>query len=175
MSLNIDEGNLDIELDGGFSIQDRGLITYQNSDLLVISSNFKLIDDATYGFDIGSYDNSKTVVIDPIIYSTYLGSPLTEYYSGIVEDSAGDVLILGSTWSADFPVTPGAYDEVLSGTSDIVVTKIESDGSDIIWATYLGGTGSTETGVKILIDEDDDVFVIARTYSSDFSDNPWSF
>lgn len=166
--LNIENKNLKIRLTAEKSLQDRDLITYDATDLSTIPSNFKLIGKDTYGFELGPYDNSKTIVIDPMIFSTYLGGANGEGFSGLEEDSVGDVVILGSTWSSDFPVTTGAYEEDLLGTSDIFVAKMQSDGTDLLWATFLGGTGPTESGMKLMVDDNDDIFIVGRTYSSDF-------
>jgi hypothetical protein len=167
-SMDIENGDLQIGLDREKYFQDRDLITYQKDDLSIVESNFILLSKNTYGFELGSFDHTKTVVIDPMIFSTYLGGSASELYSAIAEDSNGDVLVLGSTWSSDFPVTTGAYEELLQGTTDIVVSKLQSDGSTLLWATFLGGTGSTEQGTKIMVDDNDDIFIIGRTYSSDF-------
>src|SRR5262249_14543859 len=58
----------------------------------------------TFGFQIGAYDRSKPLVIDPaILYSTYLGGSGDDEGKTITVDSSGNVYLIGFTDSLDFP------------------------------------------------------------------------
>jgi hypothetical protein len=52
-----------------------------------------------------------------LIYSTYLGgsSVSGDYGEGIAVDAAGNAYVTGGTGSADFPITPGAFQTVSCG------------------------------------------------------------
>ena len=58
------------------------------------------------GFDVGAYDFSQPLVIDPVMlrYSTYLGGDSKA--TGVAVDAAGNAYVAGTTSSASFPVTP---------------------------------------------------------------------
>ena len=67
----------------------------------------------------------------------------------------------------NFPLTPDANDSVLSGSSDIFLTKLTSNGTNLIYSTFIGG-GSTEASVSIVIDYNGDIWVTGYTTSSNF-------
>ncbi len=92
-------------------------------------------------FQLGNYDKSKPLVIDPLIYSTFLGGSRFEQAKDIEILPSGEVFLAGATMSRDFPTTAGAYSRKLrdSSATDIFVTKLDSSGRNIIFSTYVGG------------------------------------
>jgi hypothetical protein len=133
------------------------------------------------GFQVAAYNSGKKVIIDPVLsYSTYLGGSDVEYASDIVVDASGDAYITGQTASIDFPTTVGVLDTtcgtdsncnkslpgVFSG-SDVFITKLNPTGSDLVYTTYLGGSGG-ETGNGLAIDVAGSAYVIGSTNSTDF-------
>ncbi|MGV3505047.1 MAG: gliding motility-associated C-terminal domain-containing protein [Adhaeribacter sp.] len=89
-----------------------------------------------------------------LLYATYLGGADTEVPSSLVVNSSNELLVLGATGSANFPTTPGAHDRFFSsGTnqtpldgisfrqgSDLFVARLRGDGTQLLAATFLGGT-----------------------------------
>lgn len=123
-----------------------------------------------YGFSVGNYDPALPLIIDPVlIYSTYLGGTDRENGLAIATDSAGNAYVTGWTESTDFPTTIGAFQDSDPDTihNDAFVTKISSDGSSLIFSTYLGGE-SFDYGHGIAIDVDDNVWLTGQTYSDSF-------
>jgi hypothetical protein len=96
-------------------------------------------------FELGDYDHSKSLVIDPaMVYGTFLDGNNSERYTGFLVDAAGYAYIVGSTGSSNFPTTPGAYQTTYSNPNDnfeIFVTKLNQNGSGLVWSTFIGGTG----------------------------------
>src|SRR5207302_6352552 len=77
--------------------------------------------------------------------SSYLGGSGDEGTSvGVAVDSAGSAYVTGSTFSADFPTTVGAFDTALGGTRDAYVTKLAPNGKSLAYSTYLGGSATDE-------------------------------
>ncbi|MEM9858978.1 MAG: PKD domain-containing protein [Bacteroidota bacterium] len=86
-----------------------------------------------------------------LLYATYLGGTGNEIPQSLVVDNNGDLLILGTTSSFDFPVTNGSIFkggsniqplggvDFSSGT-DLFVSKLSADGSQLVASTFLGGT-----------------------------------
>jgi len=74
-----------------------------------------------------------------LIYSTYLGGTDFDQSRGIAVDSSGDAYVTGFTNSSDFPTTAGAPQTNLHGGYDAFVSKLNSDGTALIYSTYLGG------------------------------------
>jgi hypothetical protein len=73
-----------------------------------------------------------------LLYSTYLGGSLTDSAFGIASDGAGNVTVVGTTSSGDFP-TQAAAQVMLSGLFDAFVTRLSPAGA-LIFSTFLGGT-----------------------------------
>ena len=75
------------------------------------------------------------------VYATYVGGSSDDHPHSLVVDRNNSLIILGSSGSSNYPTTTGAYDTSLSGTADIVVTKLNAAGSALIGSTFLGGSG----------------------------------
>jgi hypothetical protein len=106
-----------------------------------------------------------------LVYSTFLGGIGTDSGSGIAVDRDGHAYVTGGTQSPDFPTTPGAFQPAFGGGSDAFVTKLNRDGSDVVYSTYLGGSGmdNDEMGSGgIAVDRIGQAFVAGTTGSLDF-------
>ena len=127
---------------------------------------------ATVGFKLTSYDRKRTVNIDPqLLYSTYLGGNNSDFGFGIAVDSAGDAYVTGQTTSTNFPVTAGAFQSTLAGSSgNAFVAKLNpaaSGAASLLYSTYLGGN-NYDVGSGIAVDSAGDAYVTGYTGSSNF-------
>jgi uncharacterized protein (TIGR03437 family) len=119
-----------------------------------------------------------------MVYVTYLGAGdaqpgigtvATDSVSAISADAAGNAYITGSTADPNFPATPGAFQTMLAnpatppfeGPPDAFVAKLNSSGSAMVWATFLGGSGADQANT-IAVDPGGDVWVSGTTQSTDF-------
>jgi hypothetical protein len=129
-----------------------------------------------YGFELGPYDRSRPLVIDPgLVYSTFLGAATGwEIGDDIAVDGAGNAYVAGTTASSDFPTTPGAFDSTPGSNWDVFVTKLSPDGSTLVYSSYLGGIGP-ERGQGIAVDPGGRAFVIGWTGSPDFPTTSGAF
>ncbi len=75
-----------------------------------------------------------------IVFSTFLGGSSADWAGGVAADGLGGIIIAGSTTSADFPVSPGAYQHKYGGT-DILAAPA----GDAIIARFGGSTVSAPT------------------------------
>jgi hypothetical protein len=132
-----------------------------------VQCSFVLRAPRSYGFSCHGVESSREVVIDPLLYSTYLGGGSEDEGYSIATDSAGNAYVAGSTWSADFPVTPGAFDTTYNGNRDAFVAKLDSVGSSLVYSTYLSG-GGYEYEPSIAIDSAGNAYVAGYTSSADF-------
>jgi hypothetical protein len=90
-------------------------------------------------------------------------------------DTAGNAYVAGYTYSADFPVTPGAYDTGFNGGDiDAFVAKLNSDGSDLVYATYLGG-GADDFGGGITVDALGNAYMTGYSESFNFPTTPGAY
>ncbi len=100
-----------------------------------------------------------------LVYSTYLGGIGEDYGTGIAVDSAGNAYITGSTTSTSFPTTAGAF---LTGTyGGAFLTKLNANGTALIYSTYLGGNGF-DHGTGIAVDSAGDAWITGYTTSTNF-------
>ncbi|MBT3434972.1 MAG: HYR domain-containing protein [Nitrospinaceae bacterium] len=108
-----------------------------------------------------------------LIYSTYLGGSGIDNANSIAVDSTGNAYLTGSTRSVDFPVTSGAFSEVNAGEYDVFVSKLNSDGSNLIYSTLVGG-GGADAGTAIALDLSGNAYVAGSTWGRDYSGDPVS-
>jgi hypothetical protein len=108
------------------------------------------------------------------VYSTYLGGVLTDYAGGIAVDAQGSAYVVGCTRSPAFPTTPGAYQQARSDPGDAFVAKLSPDGSSLIYATTIGGTGP-EFAHAVTVDTTGAAYVAGSTASPDFPVTPGAF
>jgi uncharacterized protein (TIGR03437 family) len=103
-------------------------------------------------------------------YSTYLGGEISDAAKGIAVDFAGNAYIAGVTSSPGFPSTDGVIKAGLSGTSDAFVTKLNAAGNNLVYSTYLGGSGP-DGATAIGLDLVGNAYVTGTTSSPDFPAN----
>jgi hypothetical protein len=93
----------------------------------------------------------------------------------IAVDSVGSAFVAGQTNSPDFPTTAGAFQRQFLGgegcveyrCTDVVVSKLDPAGSQLIYSTYLGGTGG-DHAAGIAVDPSGKAIVTGYTSSTDF-------
>lgn len=126
--------------------------------------SFKLPED---------YDRSTKLVIDPeLIFSTYSGSLPDNWGHTATYDDAGNLYAGGTVFGTNFPVTIGAYQVQLAGNVDVAIMKFSPDGSELLYATYLGGS-ETDLPTSLIVNKKGELLVLGITSSSNFptSDN----
>ena len=105
-----------------------------------------------------------------LLYLTYIGGSGDDAGFGIAVDSGGNVLVSGSTGSADFPTVRALQDEY-GNVGDLIgfdafILKLNNDGSALVYSTYLGGSG-LELGGAVAVDASDHAYIAASTSSPD--------
>ncbi len=139
------------------------------------STNFPVTRGAYQGALPGS-SNAFVAKLNPagtaLLYASYLGGSGNDVGNGIAVDSSGDMFITGSTSSANFPVSTGAYRGAYSGgSSEAFVTAFNSAGSGLLYSTYLGGS-TLDLAYAIVLDAKGDAYVAGATQSVDFPNAP---
>ncbi len=127
-----------------------------------------------------------------LIYSTYYGGAGPDYVHTMKVNAQGELIIAGSTRSANLPVTANAYDNTLGGAVDMFVAHFNSTGTALLGATYLGGNDvepltftfgfnappagldmflsnqNTTSPVEINMDNAGNIWLVGNTASTDF-------
>lgn len=143
-----------------------------------VEGAFTLQRNNTVGFRVGEYNSAFPLVIDPVlVYSTYLGGSLEDAAQAMTIDSSGDAYVAGLSYSSDFPVTKGAFqtgDDKSNTALTAFVAKLNSTGTGLIYATYLGGSTSDEANA-IAVDSGGNAYIAGQTESVDFPTTSGSF
>jgi hypothetical protein len=115
-----------------------------------------------------------------LVWSTYLGGEPGVSSSGsdrvyaVDLDAAGAVYVAGSTESETFPTTPGAFQPGVPGGSEGFAAKLLPNGTDLVWATYIGATGFPgSTSIRdIKVDQAGNALVFGQANEPDFPVTP---
>lgn len=162
------EGGLVLQIEGK-SVRWPKPLVYQNiaGAKRQIDGGYVLRSDREVGFQLGSYDVAVPLIIDPVlVYSTYLGGSGLDAVEAMVVNSAGNVYLTGETDSLNFP-TRTPYRSASAGSNDVFVTKLNSNGTALVYSTYLGGSGD-DFGMGIAVDASGNAYVTGQTDSNDF-------
>lgn len=125
---------------------------------------------------IGGVTNAFVAKLGPggsnLIYSSFLGgdgSYLNDWANAIAINAAGNAFVAGSTSSTNFPTRNAFQATLRSPVSNVFVTKVGPDGSNLIYSTYLGGSGTTgDFGYGIAVDAAGNAYVTGYTSSTNF-------
>lgn len=161
-----DEGNLLID-NGVMKFEKPYAYQYINGKKIFVDISYKTFGNE-YGFEIKSYDRSKELIIDPLLGATYLGGGLIDSANDVVIDNdTGNIYVVGSTFSSNFPVTPGVYDISYNSNQDVFILCINRSLTSIKFATFFGGSG-IDTGRSIEIDNLQNIIITGDTTSNNF-------
>jgi hypothetical protein len=140
------------------------------------SSDFPTTPGA-YDESIGGIDAFLTKVSSDgttLLWSTFLGGTHGDRGRSLALDSEGNPVVTGRTAATDFPTTPGVYDDSFNGFNDVFLAKLASDGSALLWSTFLGGS-SRESGWDVILDPAGNPVVTGYTESAGFPTTSWTY
>lgn len=135
-----------------------------------------VIRDNIVRFKVSDYDPKTTVIIDPtLIFSTFTGSTQDNWGYTATPAPDGSFYAGGIAFGVGFPVSPGAFQTIFgggvnednTGPYDIAIIKYSANGSNRLFATYLGGT-SNEQPHSMICDQQGNLIVAGRSTSSNF-------
>ena len=174
--LEVNQQNLVLHTNVG-SIQLHKPVVYQQIEgkRREIASHYVLKGKNQVGFSMAAYDHNSPLIVDPVLsYSTYLGGSNYHGGRGIAVDRAGNAYITGNSQSTDFPTTQNSFQAAYGGSGvDAFVTKINADGSALVYSTYLGGN-KNDFGNGIAVDRAGKAYITGNTASTDFpTENPF--
>ncbi|RFC54345.1 DUF7948 domain-containing protein [Brumimicrobium aurantiacum] len=138
-----------------------------------VKSVFKRSEDVvTFDFPEG-YDTTSTLIIDPsLTFSTFTGSNADNWGFTAAPDGNANLYAGGIVFGTGYPLSTGAYDETFNGgyglfKIDIGITKFSSDGTSLLYSTYIGGDGN-ETPNSIVTNAQGELYILGSTTSSNF-------
>ncbi|HYV95124.1 MAG TPA: SBBP repeat-containing protein [Chitinophagales bacterium] len=175
MSLEEQQHTLSMAMPNGL-IKETGLKGYWLEDGSVSGVSFHL-KNGLLSFN-AAVNKNKTLVIDPsIVWGSYFGGKRSDNWdteSEITLDSANNVFISGSTYSSKFIATTGSVMPVYAGQRDMFLAKFSSDGTQVLWATYFGGSGM-DVAYGVCCDSRSNVLITGFTESPDVMTTPGVF
>jgi uncharacterized protein (TIGR03437 family) len=129
---------------------------------------------------VGTFTPSTPFVVklDPsgqnILYSTYFGGSSGDVINGIVADAQGNAVVVGTTYSTDFPLTVPASSPPTPSKSDGFLAKLSADGTHLLYSTALGASRDV-TIQAVTLDSSGAVYVTGESNSADFPATPNAF
>ena len=125
----------------------------------------------SYGFEVGGYDRTKDLVLDPatLVYCGYVGGDGLDYGNAIAVDASGNAYIAGYASSWDLPTAVGPALAKSGGDFDAFVAKVKADGSGLVYCGYIGGSGDFDAAYGIAVDGSGNAYVTGSTDSTEAS------
>jgi uncharacterized repeat protein (TIGR01451 family) len=181
---------------GQFQVHQLAPIAYQmiHGQRKAVAAHYALLDKSRISFQVGDYDRHYALVIDPILrFSTLIGGAsaidfdgnaalATTTVSGMTLDKQGNTYIAGTTTATDYPTTVGAFDRNAGAdcergasacaSSSGLVTKLNSDGSSLVYSTFIN-TASNGRGIDaIAVDGSGNTYFTSTIGCSDCDEVP---
>ena len=149
-------------------IIDSGLVAFHEGSMGdAVGCGFRQLGRSGYGFEVLGRDPARALVIDPVVYCSYLGDADVDEVTSICLDASGRLYACGFTGSPGFPTSAGAFQRTLSGPDDGFVARFSADRTALEVSTLIGGDGE-EVTVGLFVDGAGDIYLCGATTSSDF-------
>jgi uncharacterized repeat protein (TIGR01451 family) len=176
--LEVSDGDLILtgKDEGGLRLQAPRVYQRDGEREKPVAGRFVLRAANRVGFEVGPYDRSRELIIDPVLdFSSYFGGSGTETSPSVAVNGNGNIYIVGTTQGSPantFPPAPqtliGPLSLTTSSPSHIFVAEISpSQPPSVVYETFIGGTGS-DSSVGIAVDGSGDAFIVGNTTSTDF-------
>jgi gliding motility-associated-like protein len=141
--------------------------TYQNLFSKATEVDCKyVIEDDVVRFKVKNYDPKETLVIDPsLIFCSFTGSRADNWGYTATPGPGGSLFAGGIAWGVGYPVTPGSVFN--GGGYDIAIFQFSANGSQRLYATYIGGNNK-EQPHSLIAKSDGSLIIAGRSNSSNF-------
>ncbi|MFN2457427.1 MAG: PKD domain-containing protein [Chitinophagaceae bacterium] len=137
-------------------------------------SNEYLVEDDEVRFKVKQHDPKSTLIIDPtLIFASFSGSTADNWGFTATYGPDGSMYGGGIVYGSGFPVSPGAFQQTFGGGPgtqpfDIGIIKLTPDGSNRVYATYIGGRRGNEQPHSLVVDGQGNLILAGRTNSDDY-------
>ena len=145
-------------------------LAYQmiNGKQISVACNY-LLNDTKISFQFPSgYNQNYPLIIDPVLVAaTYAGGTAMTFGHSATYDNSANIYTGGECFGAGYPATLGAFDVSFAGSTDIAISKLNPNGSNLIWATYLGGTGG-EIPNSLFVNNSGEIYIMGASNSINY-------
>lgn len=137
----------------------------------LVDARFVKTPNGTVKLEVGTYDPRLPLVIDPLIFGSYVGSnglPLVnadEIVTAITAETNGNLYMTGVTSSVTFPINAGPYDKFNVQGIDAFLCQMDGNAYTIRYSAVLGGSG-TDFGLGVGFEETSRALWIGGTTNS---------
>ncbi|NOQ70880.1 MAG: PKD domain-containing protein [Crocinitomix sp.] len=143
-------------------------------------------EDGSFQTDFGGSQDIAISKLNPtgsiLLYATYLGGLGQDLPHSMVCSDDNELYVFGSTRSIDYPVADDAFDDIGPAggtTTDIIVTHLTEDGTDIVGSTFVGGASNDGINTltsnygdgfrgEIVVDDEGNCYIASCSASADF-------
>lgn len=137
----------------------------------VIDCRYQL-EGNVVSFELGRYSPQHKLVIDPVLmFASFSGSGDLNFGNSATPAEDGNVYGAGVNFGANYPTTVGTFQPNFAGDSifnvDITISKFSNDGSQLLYATYLGGK-DIDIVHSLIVDNNNNLVVMGSTGSKNF-------
>ena len=145
--------------------------TTETADLPVLPGSFEVGNTTQNILFVYKLNSTGT----DFVYTTLIGGSNFQSGFGIAVDGQGNAYVTGITASADFPVTPGAFQTTLPTSSNHgFVLKLNAAGNALVYSTFIGGN-DPDLPTAIAIDASGNAYITGSTDSTTFPVTPGAF
>jgi hypothetical protein len=164
------DGDLTVDAEGSRMLQKRPVV-YQDGPegRREIAGRYKLLGRNTVGLAVAGYDRARPLVIDPILFCTYVGGSGTDEITAMKLDSKGRLYVTGWTTTGDLTAIDGAYNNVNAGQTDIFIAILDTTTPNLapVYFSYLGGS-ALDVPLAMDVDSAGVVYLTGTTTSTNF-------
>ena len=146
------------------------------------ATNFPTLN-TTYT-NAGGLEDAFVLKLDPtgtnVVYAMRFGGTNSDIGRDVAVDPAGNPVVIGYTYSTNFPVTTNAFQKLLNNTTNLSITedafisKIAATSGTLTYSTFLGGTNS-DRGIRLATDANGAAYLTGWTMSGDFPNTSTNF
>jgi hypothetical protein len=147
----------------------------KNGHREIVEARYVLAESHRVGFELGPYDRSRPLVIDPVLtFAADFGTGSNfSLLTDVALDTTGNIYVTGATCDTNYPTTFGAFQQgggnnLSDACFDAVVTKLNPTATELLYSTYVGGQTNVDFANRILVDTAGEATIVGTSASSDF-------
>jgi gliding motility-associated-like protein len=162
-------GNVVLQTSVGNVMEMAPVAFYSDGAREPIGSRY-VLENGVLRYSLDQYDASRPVTIDPVLIASTLSGATgaSNYGHCATYDIQGNIYTGARNFGPSYPVTTGAFQSSMGGGgTDMSFSKYNADGSDLIWASYLGGSDG-ENPHSMVVNSQGQLCILGTTSSSNF-------
>ncbi|HKK40281.1 MAG TPA: hypothetical protein VJ949_12740, partial [Cryomorphaceae bacterium] len=141
-------------------------VSYQiiDGERIIVECSYVEYSAGVFGFSFPQgYDHTYPLVIDPVLVAATLsgtgGGGGANFGHGATFDLAGNIYTHAISFDSAYPITDGAFQEDYGGGgTDVAISKLTPDGTDLIFASFVGGSGS-DSPFSTIVNANQEIYI----------------